>query len=431
MATKKKLLTTLTALGVTASLALAGCASGTPTATTKAPGEKTVIRFAWWGNDTRNKLTNQVIEAYEAANPDVDVQGEPTEWGGYWDKLATQVAANDAPDVIQMDEKYISEYGKRGVLMDLASINTADFAPGTVDLGKVGGKLVGINIGINAPILVANPKVFADAGVAMPDDATWTWDDFHKAAQQISAKGGGQVWGSAGMLSVDSTLKAWLRQHGKEQWTETGQGYAAADVADFYAWGKGLHEDGTFPPASVTSEDEGKALDQTLIAQSKVGMGTLWSNQINAMDKASGQDMALLRLPSRTGKAKDAGLWYKASMYWSASARTKNADEVKKFIDYLSNSTEAGAILGTERGLPPNLKVRASIADKFSASDKKVVAFMEKIEPELGPTSVVPPQGGGQSPDIQKRHAQNVYFNRGTPQAEAEGFYNEVKSGLK
>lgn len=361
----------------------------------------------------------------------MDIVGESTDGGSYWDKVATQVAANDMPDVIQMDEKDISEYGKRGALMDLSSINTADFAEGTVELGKVGEKLVGINIGVNAPALVANPKVFADAGVEMPDDATWTWDDFHKVAKQISEKGNGQTWGSVNVMSVDSTLKAWLRQHGKEQWTADGQGYEAADVASFYAWGKSLPDDGTFPPASVTSEDEGKALDQTLIAQSKVGMGTLWSNQINAMDKASGQDMALLRLPSQTGQAKDAGLWYKASMYWSASARTKNADEVKKFIDYLSNSTEAGAILGTERGLPPNLKVREAISEKFSASDKKVVAFMEKIEPELGPTAVVPPQGGGQSPDIQKRHAQNVYFNRGTPEAEAKAFYDEVKSGIK
>ena len=430
MATKKRLLAAL-GIGLSASLAFAGCAGGTPAATTKAPGEKTVIRFAWWGNDTRNKLTTQVIEAYEKANPDVDVQGEPTEWGGYWDKLATQVAANDAPDVIQMDEKYISEYGKRGVLMDLGSINTADFAPGTVDVGKVGDKLVGINIGINAPALVANPKVFADAGVPMPNDATWTWDEFHTIAKQISAKGNGQVFGSAGMLSVDSSLKAWLRQHGKEQWTADGQGYQPADVASFYAWGKSLHADGSFPSAALTSEDEGKTLDQTLIAQSKVGMGTLWSSQINAMDKASGQDLALLALPSQTGQMKDAGLWYKASMYWSASARTKNADEVKKFIDYLSNSTEAGAIMGTERGFPPNLKVRSAIEGKFTASDKKVVDYLGKIEPNLGPTSLVPPQGGGQSPDIQKRHAQNVYFDRGTPESEAKAFYDEVKSVIK
>lgn len=95
----------------------------------------------------------------------MDIVGESTDGGSYWDKVATQVAANDMPDVIQMDEKDISECGKRGALMDLSSINTADFAEGTVELGKVGEKLVGINIGVNAPALVANPKVFADAGV--------------------------------------------------------------------------------------------------------------------------------------------------------------------------------------------------------------------------------------------------------------------------
>ncbi|QIK71074.1 extracellular solute-binding protein [Propioniciclava coleopterorum] len=431
MAQITKLALSAVALGLGASLALSGCAAGGPPQASKQPGEKTVIRFAWWGNDTRNKITTQVIEAYEAANPDVDIQGEPTDGGSYWDKVATQVAANDMPDVIQMDEKYISEYGKRGALMDLSSINTADFAEGTVELGEVGDKLVGINIGVNAPALVANPKVFADAGVDLPDDATWTWEDFHAIAKQISAKGGGQTWGSVNPMSVDSTLKAWLRQHGKEQWTAEGQGYTADDVTPFFAFFKELQDDGTFAGASVTAEDEGKALDQTLMATNRVGMATLWSNQLTTMDKATGQDLKLLALPSTTGQMKDAGLWYKAAMYWSASARTKNADEVKKFIDYLSNSTEAGAIMGTERGFPPNLKVREAIAPNYTNSDKKVVAYLDAIQPNLGPTSVVPPQGGGQSPEIQKRHAQNVEFDRGSPASEAKGFHDEVKSVLK
>ncbi len=431
MAPKNRLVVSAVALGLAASLALAGCAGGAPQQAEKKPGEKTVLRFAWWGNDNRAKLTQQVIEAYQKANPDVEIKGEPSEGNAYWDKVATQAAASDLPDIIQMDEKYISEYGKRGALLDLASVNTADFAPGTVDLGKVGGKLVGVNIGVNAPALVVNPKVFADAGVTIPDDATWTWDDFATVTKEISTKGNGQVYGSAGLMSVDASLKAWLRQNGKDQWSAEGQAYDAADITKFYAWGKGMHEGGSFPPASVTAEDEGKALDQTLIATNKAGIASLWSNQLNAMDKATGQDLKLMAYPSPTGQMKDAGMWYKAAMYWSASAKTKNADEVKKFIDYLVNSPEAGAIMGTERGVPPNLKVRDAIAPKYSASDKKVVGYLEKLEPNLGKATVVPPQGGGQSPEIQKRHAQNVYFNRGTPEAEAKAFYDEVKSVIK
>src|SRR5699024_3663610 len=67
----------------------------------------TAIRRAWWGNPTRDEMTEQVVEAYAEVDDSVTISTEPGEWNGYWDKLATQTAGGDLPDVIQMDEKYI------------------------------------------------------------------------------------------------------------------------------------------------------------------------------------------------------------------------------------------------------------------------------------------------------------------------------------
>ena len=109
-----------------------GCSGQAAAPATSADPNNATLRFTWWGNDTRTKLTNQAIEAYQKANPGVTIKPEPGEWANYWDKLATQVAANDAPDIIQMDEKYIAEYGKRGALLDLEKvrqIRTGERAP--------------------------------------------------------------------------------------------------------------------------------------------------------------------------------------------------------------------------------------------------------------------------------------------------------------
>src|SRR5690554_6170461 len=60
------------------------------------------IRMSWWGNDERADLTLQVIELFEAAYPDIDVIGEPNGGAGdHFQILDTQLAANNAPDVIQ------------------------------------------------------------------------------------------------------------------------------------------------------------------------------------------------------------------------------------------------------------------------------------------------------------------------------------------
>ena len=59
------------------------------------------------------------VTAFEQANPGITVQVENSGFSSYWDKLATP-AANDAPDVIRMDESYIAAYGGRSALLDLS-----------------------------------------------------------------------------------------------------------------------------------------------------------------------------------------------------------------------------------------------------------------------------------------------------------------------
>ena len=73
-----------------------------------------------------------------------------------------------------MDVSYIAEYGTRGALLDLEA-NGADvskFAEGTVDSGKIDGKLVGINAGINSLCITAAPDIFEKAKMEKCSDDT-------------------------------------------------------------------------------------------------------------------------------------------------------------------------------------------------------------------------------------------------------------------
>jgi multiple sugar transport system substrate-binding protein len=80
-----------------------------------------------------------------------------------------------------MDESYIAAYGSREALLDLDTVKTnldlSTMDPKVLDTGKVNGKLVGAPIGVANFSIAVNPKVLQQAGVSMPDDKTWTWDD--------------------------------------------------------------------------------------------------------------------------------------------------------------------------------------------------------------------------------------------------------------
>ena len=171
------------------------------------------LSFVWWGSDARHQNTQEIIDAFEAEHPDISINPTFSEWDGYWDTLATQTAGGDSPDIIQMDELYLREYADRGALLDLTEVDLSNFEDTVVESGQTEEGQFGVTIGINAATLLANPDLFEEAGVEIPDDEPWTWEDYHQTASELS-EGLEDAWGSG---NFDETLgfQAWTRQHGE------------------------------------------------------------------------------------------------------------------------------------------------------------------------------------------------------------------------
>jgi multiple sugar transport system substrate-binding protein len=414
-----------------AGMGLSACGKGSGGGSGDANGSAN-LQFTYWSNPVRTKNTTEAIAAYMKANPKVKITAQPGEFASYWDKLATQTAGNKAPDIIQMDMAYIAEYGTRGALLDLAKYgaDTSKFVAGSVDSGKINGKLVGINAGINSPTVLANPKVFEQAKVQMPDDKTWTWDSLKELAAEVTAKAGNGIVG-LGVFFNDAMLSAWLRQHGKELFTADGLGFAAADVVPWFDMVKSYADAKAIPSASALTEEAAKSVDQSALAVGKAGMQMQWSNQVEAMNKAAGTDMAILRFPSLTGKATDRKAWYKASMLWSASSRTKHPEQSVALINWWVNSPECANINLAERGIPANTDILAQIMPKLSPAQAKVAKYIADIKPELASTPVAPPPGGGKLNDTLTRYQTDVLFGRANSADAASKFVDAVKSNLK
>ena len=391
------------------------------------------LRLAWWGNPTRDENTQNVVDAYEEVEPDVSISLEPGEWSGYWDKLATQTAGGDFPDIVQMDEKYLAEYGQRGALLDLAGagLDTADFVEGSVEVGElpeVG--LAAINAGLNAFAFLVNPVVFEEAGVEIPDDTTWTWDDLIDTAVKITENTPDGTYGMTQMGSVQGLFQVYVRQAGQDQYKDGEAGFDAETAAEWFEWAKKIQDTEAGPSASVSVEDSAQAMDQSLFATGKIGMTVAWSNQVVAHDGLVPEGVVVLRPPSMTGSAADAQLWYKASMYWSISARTPNPEAAVAFVDYLVNSPDAGKILSVERGVPGNLTVREAIVPDLDEPNMKAVDFLESVEDELGEAPEITPQGGGQFEDILTRACEDMLFGQTTTEEAGQRVLDDLASAL-
>lgn len=417
------------ALAALSLLSVTVACSSTPT--NEAQDGPVEIRFSWWGNEGRAQLTTKAIAEFEAANPDIKVKPEYGDISGYFDKLATQVAANDAPDVITMGGAYPAEYANRGALLDLSevgeSLDLSAMDPGALENGQVQGTQYGVSTGANALAIVVNPAVFAAAGVPLPDDSAWSWDDFAKTAADITAKSPKGTYGTATVLTHDS-LDAFARQRGESLYTQDGQlGLDKDTVQDYFDFSLELSESGAAPNASETVEKLNVSTEQTLMGMGQAGMMLTWSNSLSALSKASGADLKLLKLP---GERPSAGIWLQSSQFYTISARSEHPEAAAKLVDFLVNNESAAKIIQSDRGVPSNSGMRTAIQDLLTPQGKVEAEYIDQIgKMEFAPT-YIGPTGSTAVSEITARMNTDVLFKRLSPEKAAEQWISESNAAI-
>lgn len=417
-------------LAVPAALALTLAACG---GDDEADGDVVELRYAFWGSDERAQMTQDMIDKFEAENPDIRIQPDYADFGAYFDKLATSVAAGDAPDVITMGGAYPSEYAGRGALLDLAEVDdlirTDDIDEAILDNGVIEGAQYAIPTGVNTYAMVANPAVFDRAGVEMPDDSTWTWDDYARICAEL-----GQGLGEDGFGSQDptnhNTLKLFARQHGEQLYTEDGElGISAETVEEWWELALELRDSGGTPPAARTAElASQEAPEQTLIGTNSAGLSLIWSNVLEALNSASGEELVLLKPPGESEG--EPGLWLGPSMFYTIAAQSEHPEEAARFVDFMLNESAAAESFLTDRGLPVNATVRESITELLTPTQQTEAEFLTRVEQEGGSAAPAPPVGSTETSLIVSRLNSEVLFDRLTPREAAERFVTEVEAAL-
>ena len=135
-------------------------------------GGTVTIRFDWWGNPDRAEVTEKAVDLFEQKNPNIKVETSYAEFNAYFQKLATQIAGGGAPDVLQMDYRYVREYADRGVLSELdsgpAKLDTSGVTQQLLSGGTVNGKLYGIPPTQNTQVFTYDFAQWDKSGAAAP-----------------------------------------------------------------------------------------------------------------------------------------------------------------------------------------------------------------------------------------------------------------------
>ena len=386
------------------------------TAVTTAAPAKVRLRLAWWGNPARDARTLKAVEMYMAKNPNVTIETETTGWGGYWDKIATQAAANNLPDIMQHDYAYIAQYAQKDLLLVLTPyVNSKQIDLEKVDEnfisgGRVDGKLYGINLGTNAWCIIYDPAVLKKAGVSAPKPS-WTWADFEKIATQVYQKTGVKTIPFS-VTDPKVMFDNMLRQTGAAFFEpKTGASLGFTDeklLIEFYDIQLRLLKAGVLirPDTAFVT----KTTLENEFAKGQSWLDFVWSNQVVAFAEAAKRPIGIAVCPKIAG-SKRPGTCFKPSMFFSIAKSSAHKEEAVKFINYFTNDIEVNKVLLAERGIPIAPAVRNALKKLVDPVNKQVFEYIELVgKNNASPIDPADPPGAGEVLKVFRTIDQEVLY---------------------
>jgi multiple sugar transport system substrate-binding protein len=413
------------AAGGLAATSLAGCGFAPP-ATDSGTATNSLV-FRWWGGEARNKAYQAAIALF-TEKTGIKVEAQYSGYDGYFNKLNTEFAGGNPPDLFQMDTALVSTYAAKGTLTDLTS-----YIPGTIHLdtlypavrsaGAVGGKPYGVPSGSGYAPILYDKTVFETAKIPVPAD-NWTWDDFGRVSGELSKAMGQGKYGALDASKDDSgALQPWLRQRGKDLYTTEGKlGFTKDDLAEWFTFWDGLRKAGAICPPEMLSGSDSATGNHPLIA-GNIAMTTGWG--LAQMQPLTQHALDIVVVPrgsnGKTGQALSGGVLL------CVPVKSKNADGAAKLIDFFVSDVDAIKAMAMTRGIPPSGKALDALTPSLTASDKRDVTYAQYVADEVAkdalPNAATAPPGYNDAKQALDAAAKQIAFGKmSIPDAVAQYF---------
>lgn len=411
-----------------------GQSEGTSSDDESSDDEQVSIRVAWWGNQERHDMTLEAIELFEELNPDIEIQPEYTGWDGYWERLNTQAAGRNLPDVIAMDNSYLNEYNSNDLLVDLAPL----IADGVINLDDVddvyqennhdGDRVLAVASGANALALVYNAELLEEYGYDL--EPGYTYEDLYEMNLDIKnqMEANGEEYLGYDFANAEYELFFnYARQNDMSFYTEdgTGLGFEEDVLADYFDWVVRMVEDGAAPSHDIMmSYIEG---GNSMVQEGTSAMQTAASNQIIGIAQGTEFELDLAILPALDGTHAN---YIRPSMSFSITQHSEQEEAAAKFIDFITNNLEANEILQAERGVPISSAVRDHLSDKVSETVEKTFDYLEVVAQYTKEADPLSPPGETEVRGIFSRTIEALKYGQLSPEEAASDFVQQAENIL-
>ena len=393
--------------------------------------EEKTLSFIWWGNQTRNERTQEILSMYSTEHPEITFDPQFAEWGDYWQKLATASAGHELPDIVQMDYSYLKQYVSNDLLVDLTpyiedgTIDVSNVDEGILNSSKVDGGIYAICNGVNVPAHLYNKTLLTENGIEVKDNMTV--DDFVAISKEIYEKTGYKTNIAYG---TDAYIDYFARAYGETVYEDDKIGASESTLKDFY----GLYEtgitEGWLIDPSVFSEVTVGSVEQDPMVYGSSPATMSWcffaySNQLSAVQKAApeGMEIGITTWPSKDPVKSD---FLKPSQFFAVTVDSEYPEEAAKVIDYITNSVECNNVLLGERGIPVSSVVAEAIGENMTENDRNIINFInDVVAPNSSTISPPAPTAAAEAYNLNDELVEKVCYGLITAEEAASQFYTE------
>lgn len=315
---------------------LAGLAAGI---SFLALGSAQAVEIEYWQYvfDSRVKAMDQLIENFEAANPDITVKHTTFPYADYQTRVVAAKVAGQGPDVVQLFYGWLDQFVSGGLIQPLDpavfphDAIEADFFP-IVSAMKRGDDYYGLPTAVRSLALFYNKAIFAEAGLEAPQNL----EELLAAAEATTKRDGSGNITSAGItMDMAGQDHHWwrevlIRQNGGEPYDAEGNvaydSEAGAAALKFYTDLQTEHNVGL-----VGFMDEGQAAFRAGLAAMTIDgtfrLGAFADNPF---------EWGVVELPADAN-----GLRSNYSSYFAnaigATAEGEELEAAQKFLQYISS----------------------------------------------------------------------------------------------
>lgn len=320
----------------------------------------------------------ELIDAFNAANPDIIVRQEPQNWGEVYAKVPAALAAGQGPDMLFAIPDFTPILKDIGALVSVADFVEEldakhDFVDSAVEAYSYDGGVWAVPLYNMTMNLWYRNSVLEEAGIAVPS----TWEEWRAAAEALTADGvSGMGLPANRQLYTDQTVYSVMTNGGAtEIYNEDGTlRFNNPETVAAYAFYNDMLQ---FSPADSTSWTWGEA--EACFSSQSCAMVMQFSVIATYDSQAEGDaaDLGVAPIPSRDGAEHNTIAYANAVMLLSTDDARMEAS--RRFVSFLLEPENYGRFLNMEPGLFMPVTADGATAETFW-SDPMVEKYREQIE---------------------------------------------------